>query len=76
MLAKNYKERMKVEDICNHPWIMRMEQEYIKSTSSSSNSNTTTQPNPKQFELFKEYLKSTYHLEDIDIKNLKSSLKN
>ena len=39
MLAKNYKERMKVEDICNHPWIMRMEQEYIKSTSSSSNSN-------------------------------------
>ena len=38
MLAKNYKERMKVEDICNHPWIMRMEQEYIKSTT-SSNSN-------------------------------------
>ena len=42
MLAKNYKERMKVEDICNHPWIMRMEQEYIKSTT-SSNSNSNEQ---------------------------------
>ena len=40
-----------------------------KDSNSNSNSNTT-QPNPKQFELFKEYLKSTYHLEDIDIKNL------
>ena len=29
-----------------------------------------SQSNTKQFELFKEYLKSTYHLEDIDIKNL------
>ena len=38
MLTKNYKERMKVEDICNHPWIMRMEKEYIKSIN-SSNSN-------------------------------------
>jgi hypothetical protein len=37
---------------------------------SSSSNNITTQPNAKQFELFKEYLKSTYHLEDIDIKNL------
>lgn len=45
MLTKNYKERMKVEDICNHPWIMRMEQEYIKSTNSSSNNAYSSNSN-------------------------------
>ena len=36
MLTKNYKERMIVEDICSHPWIARMEQEYIHNTTNAS----------------------------------------
>lgn len=57
MLTKNYKERMKVEDICNHPWIMQMEKEYIKSTN-SSNSNSNEQLKLKMNENKEQIMKS------------------
>ena len=46
------------------------EQKPVKPPRRLSLTAKDSQSSTKQFELFKEYLKSTYHLEDIDIKNL------
>lgn len=47
LLTKNHKERIKVKDICIHPWIIKMESEYNKSQLYNNISNKDNNSNPQ-----------------------------